>query len=284
MSRDGKTLASNGGGLAPRIWSISTPQPLFDLQEAEVVHEVAYSGDGTVLAGAAEKHVRIWSAADGKPLTDLDGFDEIATCLAFSADGTLLATASNTGQDVWIWRMSDREPILLIPDVLKGCTVETLAFHPEGKLLAVGGIDWLATGGSNGAIGIWDLQECAEVGLFIGGTTSVAFHPSGKRLASTSLEQTVCLWDLETQEIVAELTGHEGKVVRVAYSPDGRWLASGGEDRTVRLWDEEGVERAVYEADSQITSLQFSPDGQFLYTANANTTCSRLKLADLLKA
>ncbi len=188
------------------------------------------------------------------------------------------------GLGVWIWRVSDGEPILLIPDALDGCTVESLAFHPDGRLLAVGGIDWMATGGSNGAISVWDLQERAEINVFLGGTTCVAFHPSGKRLASTSLDQSICIWDMSTQEIQAELTGHDNAVTCVAYSPDGHWLASGGEDRTVRLWDEDGVERAVFEGDSQITGLCFSPDGRYLYTANANTTCSQIKIMDLLKA
>ena len=163
-----------------------------------------------------------------------------------------------------------------------GCTVETLAFHPAGRLLAVGGIDWMATGGSNGAISIWDIEERAEIAVFFGGTTSIAFHPSGKFLASTSLDRSICIWDMDTHEIQAELTGHDDNVTCVAYSPGGQWLASGGVDRTVRLWDEDGEERAVFEVDSQITALAFSPDGQFLYTANANTTCSQFKVSDLL--
>ena len=282
VSRDGKHLAGNGGGAAPRIWDVAGKKPVVSLEEQEVVHAIAYSPAGKVLAGACGKHVRLWDAATGKRLMDLDGFDEPATSLAFAADGATLASASSTGLGVWLWRVADGEPILLIPDALDGCTVEALAFHPQGRLLAVGGIDWMATGGNNGAISLWDLQERAEVSVFIGGTTSVAFHPSGKRLASTSLDQSICIWDLDTQEIQAELTGHDNAVTCVAYSPDGKWLASGGEDRTVRLWDEQGEERAIYEVDSQITGLTFSPDGQFLYTANANTTCYQIKVSDLL--
>jgi WD40 repeat protein len=285
VSRNGKFFASNGGGTLPRVWDVAAKEPALRLEEAKVLHTIAYSPDGRLLAGAAENHLRLWDAATGKIVRDFTDpdFDEPATNLAFSPDAKYLATASSAGVDVWIWRVADGKPVFIIDDGLDGCVVKTLAFDSAGRL-ALGGVDWLATGGSTGAICIWDLKERAQVGDFLlGGTTCIAFHPSGQRLAATSLEQSICIWDLQTHEIQAELTGHDNAVTCVAYSPDGQWLASGGEDRTVRLWDLDGAERGIVEVDSQITALAFSPDGQFLYTANANTTCSQIKVSAVLK-
>jgi WD40 repeat protein len=159
-----------------------------------------------------------------------------------------------------------------------------LAFHPEGKLLACGGIDWLATGGSDGAICIWDVQQPSKVALFEFGTTSLAFHPSGRWLAAASLDEAVLIWDVATQKLANELGGHKEGVSCIAYSPDGRWLASGGEDRTLRLWDAE-TQQAVssHQLDTPLQSLAFSPDGRFLYTGNGNTTCFQLETARLLE-
>ena len=43
---------------------------------------------------------------------------------------------------VWLWNVEAAEQTLLIPDALDGCVIHALAFpHPEGRLLAVGGID-----------------------------------------------------------------------------------------------------------------------------------------------
>jgi WD40 repeat protein len=283
LSPDGARLASNGGGLAPRVWNIATQKPEVILEEKLPVHDVVYSPSGSLLAAACEQHVRVWQAATGKSVLIVDGPEDPTTSVAFSRDGSLLAGASATGLSVWLWRVADGEPVLLIPDALDGCTSQTLAFHPKLPLLAVGGIDWMATGGSNGAISLWDYEKRHEVATFLGGTVSIAFHPSGSRLASTSLEASICIWDIDSQQLLFEFSSHDGPVSCLAYSADGKWLATGGEDRTIRVWNEEGDECGCQEIDSQPNSLAFSPDGQFLYSANANGTCYQLKVADLLQ-
>jgi WD40 repeat protein len=282
VSPDGKALASNGGGNAARVWDAATNQVLLKLDAPETVHALVYSPDGKWIAGALGNHIRLWDAATGKVRGDWDGPEETITELAFSPECARLASASATGLAVWIWNVADGEPILIIPDALDGCTIEALAFHPDRKRLAVGGIDWLATGGSNGAIALWDIPGKFEEAACFDGATALAMHPAGKHLAFATLEQSIGLWDFASQQLIDEFLGHDAPVTALAYSPDGKVLASGSEDRTLRIWNEGGEEIAQIELDSQITSLTFSADGVFLYTGNANTTCSRLNIADLL--
>ena len=52
-------------------------------------------------------------------------------------------------------------------------------------------------------------------------STSVAFSPDGKRLASASVDQTVKVWDAATGQETLSLKGHIGRVFSVAFSPDG---------------------------------------------------------------
>ena len=279
LHHDGSRLLSNGGGAAALLWNTSSRQLVTTLETPDAVHALSFSPDGKWIAGSIGNQIRLWDAA-GKFIADWDGPEEIITALAFSADSATLASGSSQGTGVWLWRVADGEPILLIPDALEGCTIETLAFHPDNKTLAVGGIDVMATGGSNGAISLWNLPDRCEVMTFAEGTTALAVHPAGHLLATTTLDHSICVWDLDKQHLQREFVGHEAAIACLAYSPDGAWLASGSEDHTLRLWDADGNQQAHLELESQITALAFSHDGQFLYAGHANTTCSQIQLPD----
>jgi WD40 repeat protein len=246
---------------------------------------VTCSPDGRwVGAGGSDTRIRLWRADSGQPFLCMMGQRGPVASLAVSPRGDLLASASASDGTVWLWNLTTGEPTLLILEAADGCTVETLAFHPEGRWLACGGIDWMATGGSDGAICIWDVQQPSKVALFETGTTSLAFHPRGRWLAAASLDEVVFIWDVEANQLVAELGGHKEGVSCIAYTPDGRWLASSSEDRTLRLWDAETRQPiSVHELDTPLQSLCFSPDSRYLFTGNGNTTCFQLETARLLE-
>jgi WD40 repeat protein len=284
-SSDGLRLASSGGGTALHVWDVATGKHLIP-GDVPGILSVAGSPDGRwIAAGGTDTRIHLWDAATGHCHLGLMGQRGASTALAFAPDSRLLASASFSDGTVWLWNLAKSEPALLVVEAADGCTVETVAFHPTTGVLACGGIDWMATGGSDGAICLWDVKQPKKLIVLDCGTTSLAFHPSGKWMASASLEEEICIWDAQSWELLAELGGHRDGVTCVNFSPDGRWFATGGNDRAVRLWNAATREPiAMEELETPVMALCFSPDSRFLFTANGNTTCYQLEVAKLLES
>ena len=139
---------------------------------------------------------------------------------------------------------------------------ETIAYSPDGKLLAV-----------VSSLGVWiyDAHTGAEVNLLpfrLGGP--VAFSPDGSTLAcGNTWEDQVSLWDVASGRLKAILEGRAVYVRSLAFSPDGATLAVSshtlGWDH-VGVWDvASGVKTVTMTPHRlKVGSLAFAPDGATL--------------------
>ncbi len=290
LSPDSRRLVALGAGATLGVWQTEDAAPGPALEEAGELRAFAASPDGRWIAGSragdderSKADLALWDAVTGRRVVLLEGQAGPVTALAFSADSALLATGGLHSSDVWLWSVPDGQPMLVVPGAADDCSVEALAFHSGRRVLAVGGLDWMATSGADGCVTLWDVEQRKQIAVFRGGAVGLAFHPNGRRLAVAALAHSIRIFDLEENALTAEWPGHTDAVTCVAYSPDGRLLATGGDDHTVRLWDaDSGAARATADLDTQVKALCFSPDGRRLYTGNGNGSCYELDVPGLL--
>jgi small GTP-binding protein len=102
---------------------------------------------------------------------------------------------------------------------------------------------WLAAGGSNNAISIWDTNTKKQIQLLEGHTNGIcnlSISFDGKLLASNSYDNTIRLWRIDTWDTVAILDQNNIRFLPLglAFHPSSLRLATLGEnDKAVRIWD-----------------------------------------------
>ena len=109
-------------------------------------------------------------------------------------------------------------------------TIKSLAFSPNGQLLA--------SGSEDAVVRIWDAQTGSLLQAFSGHeqpVRAVAFTPDGKQLASAGEDETLKIWDVATGKLIHSMET-EWSLTSVAFSPDGKRMV-GTHTRMVALWD-----------------------------------------------
>ena len=175
----------------------------------------------------------------------------------------------------WIWDLQNCEPMLVIPIAGDTSIIETIAHQPGGNLLAVGGIDWLATGGSGGAVCLWDIVDRQQAAtLDSGPTVSIAFHPTGRAVAAGTFEGGITIWDVPTQQCTASLEGTRTSSARPTHP-----MAAGWHPAATTAPSGSGTARRHASCqpppDTQVKGLLLLPDGQYLYRHHSNRPATR---------
>ncbi len=277
-------LASTAGPTV-RVWDLETGEETAPSGICPAF-SVAGSPDGHWLAiGGTDHFTQLWNVKEGVLTASFEATKPPISAVAFSADSKQLVHTSPADGLVWVWNCSGGEAELILIEAADGCTLEDVAFHPNGKWVACGGIDYLSTGERNGAVVVWNLPTKEKKFVLDTGVYAVSFDPAGKYLAGAGINDTVYLWDVETQDVIFELCGHQEKINAIAFDPTGSYLVSGGDDGTVRIWDVlSGRLLVVREFDSAVQSLAFGPGGRDLFFGNGNTTCYQTDFKKLLDA
>ena len=157
------------------------------------------------------------------------------------------------------------EPLARLTTFSSGVT--SVAFSPDGKLLAAGTKD---------AVQLIDVETktiVREVATKAGQVRAVAFSSDGKVLVTGSY-QNVSVWNAATGELVKSLKGHRGYVTGVAFSPEGTRLATACEDEVARVWKLDGDEvPLLFNAHKlPVTGAAWSPDGKLIATSAGDET------------
>jgi WD40 repeat protein len=208
--------------------------------EDDYASTVAISRDGEsvamVIPEGEERNVirgvQLFSTATGKQRALLKGTGEPIHSVCFSPDCNTLAVSEEEPEThdslVQLWDHASGRLLGTLRS--KYMMRNVLSFSPDGKLLAVAGLQ--------GSLQLWDVQRRTLFHTFAREKNTihaVAFSPDGKTIAAGIEKGPTRLWDVETGKEKGTLP-HLRDASAVAFAPHTRQVATAHNETTV-LWD-----------------------------------------------
>jgi WD40 repeat protein/uncharacterized caspase-like protein len=266
-----------------KIWEVKSGREITTLPTGTGVADAGFSFDGRVVATIGSMGgISLWDSGSGNKLRDLSSspVDKLVGLGGFGNPG--MPGGGKPGKNsmpslAQMPNMADMSAMITnmmgaMSAGTMGRSVTSLAFSPDGRMLATGGVESKSNfdlaammSGAQGqkksknkqpqdpqdlmkemkveAIGqvtLWDVASGRELGALKAhgkGVTQVVFSRDGRLLASSGSDNTIKIWDVASRTELKTLKGHTTNIESLDFSPDSKLLASASDDGSTFLWD-----------------------------------------------
>jgi WD40 repeat protein len=255
---------------------------LTNFAHRDLVNSLAFNSEGTLLASAGYREVKLWRRPRN---VEKFAFDTTDTAQAFAVSpGHQWLAVATAGHRITLYEL----PSGKLARTLAGHSndVTALKFSPDNTRVC--------SGSSDKTLRVWNLNDAALVAAAEAPSRidAVAWLPDGRQIASAGADGVVRLWSCRsrreeaqtspqtdqsllpsapTMEMTKELKGHTNAVTALEALPDGQHLLSGGADGAIRQWKiEDGSVVRELTHDGAVAAVAARPDGKRFASAGTN--------------
>ncbi|KAF5027858.1 hypothetical protein F66182_46 [Fusarium sp. NRRL 66182] len=264
---------------------------------------VSLDNDARILATVLGEDAVLTDPTNGKHLAQIEGDGELVSTLTLTPSGSHLIICSRSlSMRIYALKRSQEDGT-----IEASLTRTTKAHSTPVVVLAVDRTSTLlATGGTDGAVKVWDIVGGFVTHTFRGSSVLVSalrfFEAAARstetlqprkgkkskhqeesdeeeenpstinfRLACGQQDGKVRVWDLHKRNCVANLDSHVSDVQGLDYSPEQHALVTAGRDKTITWWDAKSWKiRKVVPCLELVEAAGFTDDGNLTYSAGAN--------------
>ncbi len=243
------------------------------------LHSVVYSQDGSRLAAAGIKGLRIWQGKDYSELLHINYQIDVVEkkflkSIAISPNGRQIAVAFG-GINTFMQLLEINNAKELY-QILLSDWPRCLEFTPDGQRVAVNVVLAPRIDQSPPEWGIQVCEaDCGEVLFNLGShsepVSSISYSFDGKLIATGSQDGNIRLWNAETGTQLRTFQGHTDEIMSLVFSPCKSRLASGSADGSVYLWDLSIKQQTIWQRngdEDRSVSVSFSSDGSCIVTGS----------------
>ncbi|KAM0335688.1 hypothetical protein ACHAQA_000738 [Verticillium albo-atrum] len=260
---------------------------------------VALDNGARILATALGEEAILTDPSNGRHLAQIEGDGEQISTLTLTPNASHLIICSRS-LSMKIYALKTAEDDSVTPTLVR-------SLKPHGTPVVVLAVDrtstLLATGGTDGAIKVWDIAGGYVTHTFRGPSVLVSALKffevaarakevdSGKkskkgrqdeeeeevkagttqfRLISGSQDGKVRVWDLHKRKTIASLDSHVSDVQGLDYSPEQDAIVTASRDKTIIWWDARSWKiRKVVPCLELIEAVGFVDEGKLTYSAGS---------------
>lgn len=229
--------------------------------QATQLRDLDFSPDGKRLAVVdKEGQVQVWNLATGvldQETSPLASSKETELRqVKWSRDGSMLAVGSYSGKLLLL----DSDLRLLQDPIDTGLQqLLSLEIAPDGKTIAMGG---------TGSIKLFDAEQGTDIEFPSTGTwcSKLRWSHDGTRLAVANDRQAVVVWDVQNQQVIAELFDTYEPIFGIAWGKDDRRLCTVDARANLTIWDVEMEQPTLkfHCGIGEVRATEWSEDGSKL--------------------